>query len=176
MVRHHHIDGAHVKDADSVAGEGGGVVGTQTLNLELREALFRKPMVDLVPRSGTTLNIELTNDDAARLGVVSDADEAYCVAKVSVLQFQTGQVLQRSGRKERRFWAAQIHGVAGRPRLRELPPEATISNLSQIMLAPALSFRLHTSGQDQAFFLAPLLDGSPLRTVSLTWRNRSNCA
>ena len=107
---------------------------------------------------------------------MSDADEAHRVAEVSVLQFQTSEVLQWPCRKQYRFWAAQIHGVAGRPRLRELPPEAAIRDLSQIMLTPALSFRLHTSGQDQAFFLAPLLDGSPLGSVSLTCRNRSNCA
>lgn len=176
MFVRHDVDWPHVKDADSVTGEGGGVVGAQTLNLELRKALFRELLVDLVSRSRTTFDVGLADDEAARLGIVSDADEAHRVAKVSVLQLQAGEVLQRSGRKQCRFLAAQIHGVAGSPRLRELPPEAAIRDLSQIMLAPALSFRLHSRGQNQAFFLAPLLDRSPFGSVSLTRRNWSNCA
>ncbi len=151
MFVHHDVDGPHVENADSVTSKGVGIIRPQALNLELREALFRELLVDLVPRGGTTLDIGLTDDEAARLGVVRDTDETHRVAKVSVLQFQAGEVLQRSGREQYRFWAAQIHGIAGRPRLRELPPEAAIRDLSQIMLAPALSFRLDSGGQNQAF-------------------------
>jgi hypothetical protein len=88
-----------------------------------------------------------------------------------VLEPETLEVLQRSGRKEQRGAIRKIHDQTATIRLGEFAPSAFLRQKGQIVLPPANALGLQLLRECKPFALGPTEEGPPLVARELAIRD-----